>query len=133
MSTGAGKARPNFYGDNFMSDIRDINWSTTKEDCETINAIAKRAVNIFKKFGIKTSYIHLKMDLTACHCNGTPLKLKELLDADNFNFMHDVAGIENSINRRTGKIENHFLPRFSKPCNCDQDTICVKCADIPLI
>ena len=40
------------------------------------------------------------------------LKLEELLNADDLNFSHDIAGIQNNINRET-KDFNFFVPRFS--------------------
>lgn len=54
------------------------------------------------------------MDVTACHLNGCPLKLRELLKAEDFNFMHDIAGISAHIDRKTGKLLNHFIPRYAK-------------------
>jgi len=55
----------------------------------------------------------LSMDLTACHANGCPLKLQELLEADRFNFMHDIAGIQRHMDRRTGELRDFFCPRFA--------------------
>ena len=57
----------------------------------------------------------LRMDLTAVHANGHPLRLKDLLVADDFNFAHDVGGIRRHLNRNEpiGELfSNHFLPRF---------------------
>lgn len=51
------------------------------------------------------------MDLTACHANGMPLDLAKLLAAPPFDLVHDVCGIRDHINRRTGKIEDQFVPR----------------------
>ena len=42
-----------------------------------------------------------------------PLKLQELLDADDSNFYHDIIGIHNNLNRQTKKLENCFLPRYA--------------------
>lgn len=52
------------------------------------------------------------MDLTACHANGCPLDLDGLLNADGFNFAHDVLGIARHMDRETGKLNNCFLPRY---------------------
>ncbi len=41
-----------------------------------------------------------------------PLRLADLLAADDFNFAHDVFGIMRHIDRRTGRLDNHFVPRF---------------------
>lgn len=35
----------------------------------------------------------IMMDVRATHCNGCPLRLVELADADDFNFAHDLLGI----------------------------------------
>jgi|TARA_R100000544_G_scaffold34719_3_gene21649 hypothetical protein len=55
----------------------------------------------------------LHMDLCATHANGNPMDFARLLAADDFNFAHDIAGIQNHLNRNTGKLENFFSPRFS--------------------
>lgn len=57
---------------------------------------------------------HHRMNITAAHANGNPLDLSALLVADDFNFAHDVFGIDRHICRDTGKMLNFFLPRFSK-------------------
>lgn len=44
-----------------------------------------------------------------------PLRLQELLDADDLNFYHDLVGIGNNLNRQTHKLENYFVPRYAKP------------------
>ena len=53
-----------------------------------------------------------KMDLEACHCNGCPLRLADMEQADAFNLMHDVTGINMHLNRNTGELSKRFLPRF---------------------
>lgn len=58
--------------------------------------------------------LFLQMDITACHCNGTPLRLSDLLNSGDQDFLHDVAGICSHIDRRTGKIGDCFSPRYSK-------------------
>ncbi len=57
----------------------------------------------------------LTMDLEACHANGTPLQLKELLAANDMEFAHDIHGIQRHLSRTTGQLKNHFLPRFAAP------------------
>lgn len=87
-----------------------INWDATKADSALIKHIVMRAID--------GGYIRpiddtdVRMSLTACHLNGCPLKLAELLKADDFNFVHDVIGINRHVSRDTGKLLNHFLPRF---------------------
>lgn len=55
----------------------------------------------------------LTMDLTAVHANDVKIDFKRLLEADDFNFAHDIVGIQQHLNRETGKLENCFLPRFA--------------------
>lgn len=88
-----------------------INWKVTKEEMKLIQNISRRAVEIWPK--AKT--INIDMDITATHCNGCPLDLEKLLAADDFNFAHDIAGISNCLDRKTGKLTNCFLPRYAKP------------------
>ena len=92
-----------------------INWTITKEDNDIAVNIAKRAILMARKLGVKYSQMDAVMDIEACHNNGCTLKLSELLEADDFNFAHDIFGIRRHINRNTGKLEHCFLPRFSKP------------------
>ena len=41
------------------------------------------------------------------------LRLEDWLDADDFNFAHDVVGIINNIDRRNPTDFNMFVPRFA--------------------
>ena len=47
--------------------------------------------------------------------NAFNMRLEDWLNADNFNFAHDVAGIVNNIDRSTFPATKfgYFLPRFS--------------------
>lgn len=86
-----------------------ITWNTTKEDNEIIKQITMRAISL----GVKRDFLDLTMDLCAAH-EKCPLRLTDLFKADNFNFAHDIVGIINNLNRRTGELENCFVPRFAK-------------------
>jgi len=86
----------------------------SKQEARTISAIAKRAVEMAASAGWRYEFMDADMDITACHVNGNPLKLDELLAADEFNFSHDVFGIRRHIDRRTGKLGDCFSPRFSE-------------------
>lgn len=90
-----------------------INWSVTDQDFEIIEKIAERAYMMARSQGVEYDMTSLAMQVIACHLNGCPLKLQALLDADNFNFSHDVFGIANHIDRKTGKLTRCFLPRFA--------------------
>lgn len=92
-----------------------INFDASEKDFELIEKIVERATIIL---GIITRHkidtLKMTMDLTATHCNGTPLKLEELLNADRENFLHDLAKISVNLNRHTGKLENDFIPRCAE-------------------
>jgi len=90
-----------------------INWTRQKETMEIEAAIAKRAIAMTTEHGISYTYMDTVMDVDACHSNGNPLKLQELLEADDFNFAHDIFGIRQHIDRTTGKLQNCFVPRYS--------------------
>jgi hypothetical protein len=92
-----------------------IKWNVTKVDAALIRAIVKRAVRMAKVHNIgPVDVLSLDMDITACHLNGNPLRLEELLGADDANFGHDVWGIHRYMDRNTGKLTDFFLPRFAK-------------------
>ena len=91
-----------------------MEWNVNTEDMTLISQIADRFAEIAEKQNSKINKLAIDMDITACHCNGNPLKLKELLGADSFDFTHDVLGIIYNIDRETGELKNCFSPRFSK-------------------
>jgi hypothetical protein len=83
----------------------------TREERKTVNQIAARAVALFRKGGVRLRKADVVMDLTAVHAK-MPLRLADMLAADDFNLGHDVAGIWKHLNRRTGELEDFFVPRF---------------------
>lgn len=54
------------------------------------------------------------VDLTLCHVNGCPLNLDKFLDAPEFDFMHDIVGIRDKLDRKTGALNDCFLPRCAR-------------------
>ena len=82
----------------------------SKEEREIVISIVYRATQL----GIYDDDIDADMDISAVHAT-CPLRLADLLAADNFNFSHDMRGIQHHLNRKTGKLENFFLPRFAAP------------------
>ena len=54
----------------------------------------------------------IKMDLISTHLR-VPLRLNDLLDTDDFNFIHDIVGIERHLNRGTLRLQDGFMPRFA--------------------
>lgn len=87
----------------------NIKFATSFDDGVIIAEIVSRAV----KLGLSDDRTSTHMDLAACHLNGTPIRLADLLDADDFNFIHDVGGITRHMNREAGRLGDHFSPRFS--------------------
>lgn len=90
-------------------------FNVSKADAALIARIADRAFGLLKEFRVRDiTAVDISMDITACHANGNPLRLSDLLDADDFNFTHDVFGINRHLDRETGVV-SRFRPRFSVP------------------
>ncbi len=90
-----------------------ISFKVTDEQRDLIVKIAHRAdKDLFKPQGIDQTIMDTTMDLSATIAQGVPLRLEELLNADKFNFSHDIGGIYHHIDRKTGKLGGCFLPRF---------------------
>lgn len=89
-----------------------INWDITDDDMELIDQILNRA----ERMGHlkKPNRINSEMDIAACHLNGTPLRLADWLAADDFNFVHDLYGIDFHMDRSTGRLTGCFVPRFGR-------------------
>lgn len=81
----------------------------TKDEMLIIAEIAKRAD---EKGLLMFDRMSLIMDIQAAH-EQFKLKLDKLLEADDYNFSHDIVGIQQNINRKTKEIENYFLPRYA--------------------
>lgn len=84
---------------------------TNKEEMELISKIVDRGWPTMKRY--YKERIDMTIDIEKAHecCS---LKLQKLLQADSFNFLHDLTGIWQNMNRTTGKLENCFLPRFAE-------------------
>ena len=67
-----------------------------------------------EKLGYKGDFLSLMMDIESADKKFN-LRLNDLLDADNFNFLHDVYGIVNNIVRDEypAKSFGFFVPRFA--------------------
>jgi len=94
-----------------------INWKfPNKKEAQLTHKIAMRAVELGKQLtGRELDFLDVEMDIATAHLNGNPLKLQELLDADESNFAHDVFGIRRHLNRYTGELQGFFSPRYSQP------------------
>jgi hypothetical protein len=92
----------------------DISFDVSRIDADVIGKIVARG---WKIDWLRKSYdekLSMRMDVIAVHANGNPLRLQALLDADDFNFAHDMSGICNCLDRNTGKLTRNFRPRFSQ-------------------
>jgi hypothetical protein len=93
-----------------------ISFKASKTEYRLLARIAARAVELAKSMGWhNTDFVEIEMDLTACHCNGCPLDLEKLLSASDGDFGHDLFGIRQHIDRKTGELRDCFLPRCSEP------------------
>lgn len=95
-----------------------LNFTTNSYDMTVIRKIAERAGRLMQDLeGIRDnakSRIDTEMDLSATHASGCPIRLDDLLAADDFNFLHDVLGIRRHLNRKTGRLGDCFMPRFAR-------------------
>ena len=76
--------------------------------------IIKRALKLYPSDKIRGGLkAHIMMNLSAINgVNGNDkMDFKKLHKADDFNFRHDIIGIENNLCKETGKLLNHFVPR----------------------
>jgi len=87
-----------------------VSFDTTKKDAQLINKIAERANDV-----LGTDRTQTAMDVTAVHANGCSLRLDDFLAAPEFDFCHDIFGIQNHLDRKTGQLDGRFLPRHAAP------------------
>jgi hypothetical protein len=95
------------------SKLDTVSFRCSEADSKVIRAIARRARELYLANKVDRDLQDIEMDVTATHCNGNPLRLADLLAADDFNFMHDVSKIARHLDRETGKLTDCFSPRFS--------------------
>ena len=83
----------------------------TKEKFMMYVKIAERAEELGIYHGERMT---LLMDIESAD-NAFNMRLEDWLEADNFNFAHDVVGIVNNIDRSKFPAAefNYFLPRFA--------------------
>lgn len=92
--------------------MSEINFDLNDTDRALLTKIVQRAKAL--KLGKPNNLINVEMSIAACHLNGCPLDLQELLDFSDFDFTHDVCGIDRHTSRHTGQLTDHFLPRCSR-------------------
>ena len=84
--------------------------NSDKQVIKTIGKIADRVITINPKYNRTT----VVMDLLVLLETRLKMRWDELLNAPLFDFMHDINGINQNINRDTYKLENCFYPRYAK-------------------
>lgn len=85
---------------------------------DVVDQIVDRFVKLVEDHGHPSpDILSAMMDVKAANgVNGNPaLDLDKLLAFDDGSFAHDMSGINRHIDRATGRIEGHFLPRCAKP------------------
>lgn len=87
-----------------------LNFDLNNTDREYARKIAVRAVEYLDVLSV----MEIIMDLSVVHNHDCGLDLAQFSAADDFNLLHDVVGIHNHLNRKTGKLEDCFVPRFAK-------------------
>lgn len=99
--------------------MTDIAFTATKAEYDIIHKIVLRAERMLHEMRLEVDFDRqsMRMDIEACHCNGMPLNLADLLDANDGDFGHDVFGIRKYIDRNTGKMMRCFVPRYALPQN----------------
>ena len=84
--------------------------TSSKKETEMIIKIANRAKEMNL---LEDDRIALMMDLEVA-LEEFDLDLAKLLDADDFNFTHDIVGIQHNLDRSNEKFINCFVPRYAK-------------------
>lgn len=92
--------------------MAEIRFAATAAEKALIAEIVKRAYRIFPEV-LAAGYDgqDLRMDLEAAHSNGCRIDFQKLLDAPQFDFVHDIGGIKRHLDRKTGALGDCFVPR----------------------
>jgi hypothetical protein len=77
-----------------------IEFNATIADMELIVMIVNRFT---ERWGQASNPVSLAMEITACHLNGCPLRLEDLLKSSYDDFMQDIMIIRKNLNRTTGE------------------------------
>lgn len=91
-----------------------VSFACSADDARLIGKIVNRGLSVADAAGIRLNAMDTDMDITAAHCNGCPMDLGEMLNADAFDFAHDFFGILRHIDRETGRLRDCFVPRCAK-------------------
>ena len=86
----------------------------TADEETLVSRIIDRSRSLGDQHDIAVDPESLYLDLAATH-GQIPLRLADLANADDFNFVHDIFGIMNHMDRNTGQLTDYFVPRYAKP------------------
>ncbi len=86
----------------------------TPEQQALVNTIVTRGVAALGAVGFAVEAEDLEMCVNAVHAT-CPLDLKRLAEAPRLDFGHDIGGIYHLLDRTTGRLPEHFLPRTALP------------------
>ncbi len=90
-----------------------IHWEKIKRNEDPIiESIVQRLVEYGYRDRCPVDRMSASMSIRAAHL-ANPLRLADLLAADEFNFKHDAYGILNHVDVNTGEMTDGFSPRFS--------------------
>jgi hypothetical protein len=95
-----------------MLDWKAIRKKVTKRDAKLIDKVVDRIRHDVRMNALRRQPLDWRMDVLAVHAT-VGLDLQRLLDADDFDFRHDILGIYSELDRETGKLRDHFVPRFA--------------------
>jgi hypothetical protein len=84
-----------------------------QEENALIQQIARRAEAMFDARTIEVGWQFIASELRIVHYEICRLRLKELLTADDANFLHDICGIHEHIDILDGGFRNGFSPRYA--------------------
>lgn len=94
--------------------MRNHPFDTKRDEATALIAkIADRAVSVYAKHSIRIDRQDVLLDLLAVHFKAVPLRLADLLAADDVNFLHDVGGMNRHLDRNTYQLRDSWSPRYA--------------------
>lgn len=94
-----------------------VKFTHSKPERAQITRIAKRWMAMLRASGLRPVYDlqSVEMDLAAIMAQGQmALDLTVLERSNEHDFLHDMAGIIRHMDRTTGLVRDHFLPRAAR-------------------
>jgi len=94
----------------------EMSWSIPREDHDLIAKVVERAKTLESAKDISDAgWRAIAMSLHACQANnGRCCDFERLLAFPDFDFSHDVFGIDRHTSRDTGKLLRGFYPRCGR-------------------